>query len=117
MGSRVEAKCACGYVTEVPTGCGLAGPIPDYFPALCRRCGEVVAADITTFPPVCSRCGEGAQFYDAPGLQLEKGRRTVLDERTVTDSAIRHRLNDGVYRCPKCGEFGLRFGFGGRSWD
>jgi len=117
MGSSVEAKCACGYRAEVSTGCGMAGPVPDYFPALCRRCGEVMPADITTWPTSCSRCGGEVQFYDAPGLQQKKARRTVLDERTLTDPAIRHRLNDGAYLCPKCGEFALRFGFGGRTWD
>ena len=117
MGSSVEAKCACGYATEVVTGCGMQGPVPDYFPAHCARCAEVVPADITAFPPTCGRCGDDVQFYDARQLQMKKGRRTVLDERTVTDPAIRHRLNDGAYRCPKCREFGLRFQIGGRLWD
>ncbi len=44
------------------------------------------------------------KFYDAPGPQQKKGRRTVLDERTVMDTAIRHRLNDGAYLCPQCRE-------------
>lgn len=117
MGSSVEARCACGYWTEVTTGCGMMGPVPDYFPALCRRCAEVVPADIASFPSVCSTCGDEVQFYDAPELQMKKGRRTVLDERTVTDPAIRHRLNDGAYRCPRCGAFELRFAIGGLLWD
>jgi len=76
-----------------------------------------VPADNASFPPACSRCGDEVQCYDAPGLQEKKGRRTVLDERAVTDSSIRHRLNDGAYWCPKCREFGLRFSIGGLLWD
>lgn len=117
MGSSVEAKCVCGYEAEVPTGCGMAGPVPDHFPALCRRCAAVVPADATSWPTICSRCGDEVAFYDTAELQQTKGSRTVIDERTVTDPAIRHRLNDGAYRCPKCGEFGLRFTLGGRMWD
>lgn len=48
MSHKVEAKCACGCSTAVSTGCGIEGPVPDCFPALCRRCKEVVAADITS---------------------------------------------------------------------
>lgn len=117
MGSSVEAKCACGYATEVVTGCGMRGPVPDYFPAHCPRCAEVVSADLTAWPPVCTKCGDEVRFYDARGLQLEQGPQEVLDERTVTDPAIRHRLNDGAYLCPKCREFALRFSLGGRLWD
>jgi predicted RNA-binding Zn-ribbon protein involved in translation (DUF1610 family) len=95
----------------------MRGPVPDYFPALCRRCAAVVPADITSWPTVCSRCGAAAEFYDAARLQQTKGSRTVLDERTLTDPGIRHRLNDGAYRCPKCGESGLRFSIGGLLWD
>ena len=117
MGSSVEAKCACGYEAEVQTGCGMSGAVPDYFPAHCVRCAAVVPADITSWPPVCSRCGDEVAFYDSAGLQQVKGKRTVLDERTVVDPSIRHRLNDGAYRCPKCGAFELRFQVGGLLWD
>jgi Zn finger protein HypA/HybF involved in hydrogenase expression len=117
MGSRIKAKCTCGYAAEVTTGCGMQGPVPDYFPAYCPRCAEVVPADATTWPTVCSRCGDEVRFYDARELQLTPGSLEVLDERTVTDPAIRHRLNDGAYLCPKCREFGLRFRAGGLLWD
>ena len=115
MGRSVQAKCACGYEAEVPTGCGLAGPVPDYFPAHCRRCAAVVPADATSWPTTCSRCGDEVALYDAPDEQLTAGPHTVLEERTVTDPAIRHRLNDGTYRCPACGRFELRFRLGGRA--
>ena len=117
MGSSVIARCACGYAAEVSTGSGMMGPTPDYFPAHCRHCRAVVPADITSYPATCRTCGDEVKFYDAPGLQQKKGRRTVLDERTVMDSAIRHRLNDGAYRCPQCGAFALRFEMGGLLWD
>ena len=117
MGSSVTARCSCGYETEVSTGSGMMRPTPDYFPARCTRCTAVVSADITSWPATCRTCGEEVEFYDAAGLQQVKGERTVLDERTLTDPGIRHRLNDGAYLCPQCRAFELRFTFGGRLWD
>ena len=117
MGSSVEAKCACGYEAEIVTGCGMRGPTPDYFPAHCARCAAVVPADQTSWPATCRTCGEEVEFYDAAGLQQVKGKRTVLDERTLVDPAIRHRLNDGAYLCPKCRAFELKFEVAGRQRD
>jgi len=117
MGSSVIARCSCGYDTEVQTGCGFAGPTPDYFPALCRMCAEVVPADATASPTTCDDCGSKVELYDAPELQQKKGRRTVVDGRTLTVPEIRHRLNNGAYLCPTCGRFELRFEIGGMCWD
>jgi len=117
MGSSVIAKCRCGYETEVSTGSGMMGPTPDYFPAHCGHCRAVVPADITAWPATCRTCGEEVQFYDAREFQMSPGSREVLDERTVTDPGVRHRLNDGAYLCPQCRQFALRFEVGRRLWD
>jgi len=87
----------------------MQAPTPDYFPAHCAHCTAVVPADQTSWPPVCPTCGDEVTFYDSAGLQQLKGERTVLDERTLTDPGIRHRLNDGGYLCPECRAFELRF--------
>ena len=48
---------------------------------------------------------------------MSPGSQEVLDERTLVDPAIRHRLNDGAYLCPQCRAFELRFQVGGLLWD
>ncbi len=110
-------QCQCGYQATVLIGCGMSGPRPSYFPALCRRCKEVVAADVFTEPCGCDHCGGPVEFYDAPGLQNKRGGETLIDETTSSEPEITHELNDGAYLCPKCGRFEFRFEDWGMLWD
>ena len=45
MGGGVSAPCSCGYNAMVQSGCGMMGPEPFEFPAICTACHEIVPAD------------------------------------------------------------------------
>ena len=45
MGGGVSAPCSSGYNAMVQSGCGMMGPEPFEFPAICTACHEIVPAD------------------------------------------------------------------------
>jgi hypothetical protein len=65
----------------------------------------------------CPECDGPVQFCDEPDLQKKKGRRTVLEETTMTPPEGTRRLNDGAYLCPKFGQYQSRFADSGLRWD
>jgi hypothetical protein len=129
VGSRIEAKCSCGYEER---GLLVGGGMGSYtafcgFPVLCRLCGRVRTANLLAGappmetkerpgmpdpppgPPKCGICDSPDIVpYDSPQLQPRPGEGRVTDWNEDRIGRV-VRLNDGLYLCPKCGDTSLRF--------
>lgn len=80
-----------------------------YFPMSCLHCRSVSSVDLHRAPLKCSECRSSAvaPFSDR-ALYSGDGEKIIADSSAIglTD---RMELTDGLYRCPRCGEFALRF--------
>ena len=120
MGSSVEAKCACGYRASVLVGVGMLGPRPEYAPGLCRRCGEVVAVDVSAEEWRCGHCGGSVEVYGASATAWRSRALSGSEEdpERIVFPRADEVLRMGVkYPCPKCGQVALVFRDGMMLWD
>lgn len=117
MGTSTDAHCfACGYDTFLMLGGGRANHTTyAAWPVSCKVCSAVTTANFKQSPLVCQKC-QSSNVTPMTDPQEWKGDGKVIENwGTLT-------LTDGYYRCPKCGEFELRFGtnvggHGMRMWD
>ncbi len=93
MGEMLLARCICGYESRPYAGSGMVQG-PEYAPALCRHCRELVSVPVKPGSG-CPRCG-------APTEPLCKGSRGKWDGQR--------------YEFPRCGKPTLRLSFAG-VWD
>jgi len=112
MGTSTDAHCyACGYKTFLMLGGGLANHTTyAAWPVSCKVCSAVTTANFKQSPLVCEACG-GADVIPLTDPAIRKGGSEVVEgwgDLTLTD---------GEYKCPRCGEFALRFGHGHILWD
>ena len=100
MGSVLQARCECGYVSrEIFAGGGFDGG--RNVPARCDHCREVITLDPTKQRLRCSRCGrKPAATYD------------VFANADELDETIR----PATYESPRCHTPRLTFDFVG-IWD
>ncbi len=115
MGSQVRAYCNCGVNKKILIGGGMMTfKYIQYFPFLCGYCNDVVQANTLALvdnPPICPQCGKkGIIPYNDPNLQFNKGKEIVARSFNLN-------LNDGKYKCGKCGEFTLKFLVTDLMWD
>jgi hypothetical protein len=119
MGTSTDAHCyACGYDTSVLVGGFLPGPNRAPYcawPVSCKVCSAITSANFEQSPLVCEACG-CADVVPVTDPAMRKGGSKVVEG--WGDLA----LTDAEYKCPRCGEFALRFGtnVGGHShimWD
>jgi Zn finger protein HypA/HybF involved in hydrogenase expression len=95
------------------------------WPVTCRVCAAITTANFKQLPLVCERC-ESRDVIPLTEPQVWKGDGNLIETWRMVwgstagpliPSSAQMRLNsthltltDGHYRCPKCGEFELRFG-------
>jgi len=94
MGEMLQARCTCGYEARTSAGCGMVSG-PEYAPALCRQCRELVTVPVNGGGSACPRCG-------APTEPLRKGSSRGWGRKP--------------YECPRCGRLALQLSFVG-VWD
>ena len=125
MGSEVNAICKCGLKTTILIGGGDGGTgaMVCYFPCVCRDCEDVVQADVNERNPKCPKCnGEDVIRYDDSRLLSLPGRSVVARWNMVREAVAGMpiqtlELNDGQYKCPRCGNSTLGFSATGLRWD
>ena len=77
------------------------------WPVSCKMCAAVTTANFKQSPLVCHPC-KGRDVTPPTDLQWWKGDGKVIKSWGMGRDAL--TLTDGHYRCPRCGEFELRFG-------
>ncbi len=124
MGSEVNATCKCGLKTtiQIGGGDGETGTMVCYFPCVCRDCEDVVQADVSENNPKCPKCNsEDLISYADPRLLSFPGRNVVARFNmwgAVAGKPIETlELNDGQYKCPRCGNRTLSFSATGPRGD
>jgi hypothetical protein len=111
LGTVLLAKCACGFEVETTVGAGrFTHRTICNFPCMCKRCQNMVTANLLASPPVCPDCGSTDIVpYDQPELIGALGPLTQASW-SVRDSLGRDLvLTNGRYRCPKCADMSLSF--------
>jgi hypothetical protein len=105
MGTSTDAHCfACGYDAFLRLGGGMANHT--WYAAWSvswRKCSAITTANYKQSPLVCESC-ESTEVVPMADPAVRKGGGKAVErwgELTLTD---------GEYRCPRCGEFSLRFG-------
>ena len=88
------------------------------FPCLCRNCKDIVNANLLQPPLTCPECqSQRVAAYDQAEL-LEKEGHNVVTSWNVRDQIGRElKLTDGLYYCPCCETYRLRFVDFGIHWD
>lgn len=89
------------------------------WPVSCKMCAAVTTANFKQSPLTCQAC-KSHDVTPAADHQWWKGDGNVIESWGIGRDAL--TLTNGHYRCPKCGEFELRFGTnaGGHAimmWD
>jgi hypothetical protein len=105
MGSSTDAHCfACGYDTFLMLGGGMAN-FTTYaaWPVSCNVCSAITTANYKQSPLVCVECKSTNVIPMTDPQEWKGDGETIENWSDLT-------LTNGHYRCPKCGEFELRFG-------
>lgn len=123
MAGVFKVTCNCGHETSVGIGFTrmMCREHKTNFPVLCRACetigtsiffdGELDSDSATkAAEPICSNCeSTNIVRYDDPQLR-KKDDETLFDKaETGQRSGDYIELTEGVYFCPACRDFALRF--------
>jgi hypothetical protein len=73
------------------------------WPVTCESCSAVTTANFKQSPLVCGKCN------GSKAVPITDSREWMGDGEVIVNWG-ELTLTDGRYRCPKCGEFELRFG-------
>lgn len=119
MGSQVVAKCECGVKESIFVGGGMKSFMTTcLFPCLCESCHSIVEANLLAEERTCPKCQAPNPIpYDDPRLQETAGQRRVVEWDIQNLLGRILVLNNGRYRCPKCGNQSLQFELGDLCWD
>jgi hypothetical protein len=112
MGNSVDAKCgSCSYHGWFRTGGGKNNHTTySAWPVVCRSCQAVSIANFKSNPLKCLKCESvEVERFDTSENWRGDGEKVVSWDNL--------ELTDGHYRCPKCGDFELRFDNGRMLWD
>ena len=125
MGILVHVLCHCGYYDssmQLAVGCGFAGIEAEQegLPACCHVCHEVVGAPDDRNPE-CPMCSNRVDLYTNPSMQSSAFPEGDPSGPAPVGAQLHYRGNrvylpPPFYKCPKCGEYRLRFTSGG-CWD
>ena len=109
VGTTTDAHCfACGYDTFLRLGGGMANHTTyAAWPVSCKMCAAVTTANFKQSPLICQAC-KSREVIPPTDLQWWRGDGNVVESWGMGGDAL--TLTSGHYRCPKCGEFELRFG-------
>ena len=119
MGSAVLAKCECGYEQEFAIGGGMT-TFHELccFPCLCRECKRIVQANLLDTPASCPDCeGDRIVPYDDGELCEQPDDETATSWSLGEQLGRELMLTNGMYYCPSCDSFQLKFQDSGLSWD
>jgi hypothetical protein len=112
MGFAVTGRCGCGYAAEfLEVGVGMRDT-PNVWlgPCICRKCRQVVSANVLAKAPKCPECkAKGVEPYGDPNAGKEEGEQ-------YPSCAASEPLFDTTFECPACGKKSLTFAFAG-MWD
>lgn len=121
VGTTTDVHCfACGYDEFLTLGGGMANhKTHAAWPVSCKTCEAVTTANFKQSPLTCLEC-KSLEVIPPTDLEWWKGDGHVVESWGTGGEPL--ELNSGHYRCPKCGEFEMRFGTnaGGhehRMWD
>lgn len=119
MGAEVTARCECGVEARILIGGGMASfTTTCYFPCLCESCHDVVQVNLLAKRPRCPNCRAARPIpYDDPRLIGSPGRHAVAYWNVQDQVGRGLGLDDGDYKCPRCGKMTLRFADSGLCWD
>ncbi len=119
MGSAVRAQCECGYKQEFMIGGGrMTFRELCCFPCLCQDCKRIVTANLFDQPPICPDCDStNVVSYDQKQLVENQGSKDVATWCMGEELGRELKLADGLYYCPECDSFRLRFEDSGLCWD
>jgi hypothetical protein len=109
MGHQATAVCdSCNYEADYVVGGNMANfREVAMFPVCCDVCRALTSANFMQRPLKCGHCGaSGVRPFTDAGMSKGDGKDTAEEWLTP---GLPLRLDDGHYRCPKCGEFCLRF--------
>jgi predicted RNA-binding Zn-ribbon protein involved in translation (DUF1610 family) len=78
---------------------------------MCTGCHEVVGVNLKDVPTACPKCGAPDPVpYDDPAMQETPHEFVHISWWEPAPPVGRIlELNKGDYKCPKCGEFALKF--------
>ncbi len=125
MGTLVKPLCHCGFYDSefhLSTGSGRAGDESKHkgIPACCNTCHDVVwANDLDN--PVCAKCGNPVVLYSESNMHtysFPEGDPSGPERACVKINYGRKSvvLPIAFYKCPRCGEYRMRFAEEG-TWD
>lgn len=137
MGTGVYAECSsCGYSESYAVGGGMNNHLTyAAWPVYCDECDKLTLANYYDEPLTCLRCGSTG-VTELNDTANRKGTGEVLVDWRVRSSrdniepkwwekllgkkieptARTLVVTDAHYRCPKCGEFELRFPRSEQRW-
>lgn len=125
MGGSIDVRCPCGYHREDVMFGGGKHPLwrtHVIIPGSCRRCHEVVEADIPLNPdglmkdrlkPKCPKCNGRVSLFIDPTLRVQGETRELPPIIRWGRISI---LTTGL-ECQVCGKAQMTFTLGRRNWD
>lgn len=108
MGIILSAKCNCGFEQELRADRGkiVSGPTC-YAPALCNECNNLNSLNFAKKKLKCKDCGGTVVYYNEKTLQKANMKAELISwGMDIKEDFI---LPKADFKCPKCGEFSLKF--------
>jgi Zn finger protein HypA/HybF involved in hydrogenase expression len=111
MGASIIAFCECGYQASFLIGGGMMNFMTVCnFPALCNSCQEIVQVNLLSERKLCPKCKDSQVIpYDDKKLVGKLGKNEIVSWNMEEQLGRVLRLTDGIYLCPSCEEYKLRF--------
>ncbi len=119
MGSGVTASCKCGYKKDdILIGGGMRTFKENCsFPALCKKCDDLVAVNLLAKSVKCPKCkSSNIVPYNKKELTKKKGNKRVTSWHVEKLGGDLY-LTNGSYYCPACKKFTLSFEDSELCWD
>jgi len=119
MGQMINAKCECGFETDVMClGGGMLNFMTECaFPFYCEECSFLFEGNIFDKSILCPKCHKADIYpYDSKKAYATLGKKNVFNWRVVDEIGRVLVLTDGNYICPSCRKFSLKF-FDVGNWD
>lgn len=121
MGNMLQAKCKCGFETDLISA---GGGMMDFttncsLPALCKNCKTFTVENYLDKSSKCSICESSFTYYNSTELyQMKKNIKKkyffyIFEWNLESEKII---LPDALYYCPECNKYKMKFLNVG-NWD